>query len=200
MVSTEHRQPPPPAEAHNMPIEATASDSRGYTQASAEKHAVVIAEVWKNEDGNYNDLRPFLIPYDRVKAEGLLATISQRRYREVADALRTVPVGEWTTAFHRWITTFRTDATKNVKDRGAIAPTWDEYNKHCEHQSSTDEAAMLQTIEELEQLEADLREQENTLNERRREVDKRQSSVEERETQLERQRELLDGDERLLYR
>ncbi|OJD24807.1 hypothetical protein ACJ73_03829 [Blastomyces percursus] len=169
MASTEHRQPPlPPAEADNMPAEATVSDSRGsYTQASAEKHAIVIAEIWKNDNDRYAVLKPYITYYDRLKAEGLLATISARCYREVSHALQAAPVDDWTAAFHQWLAAFRTEATKNGRERGTIAPTFDEFTReHNRNQPSPDQAVVLDTIDELEQLEAQLRERETRTTER----------------------------------
>ncbi|OJD27223.1 hypothetical protein ACJ73_01388 [Blastomyces percursus] len=134
-----------------MPAEATASDSRGsYTQASAEKHAIVIAEIWKNDNDRYAVLTPYITHYDRLKAEGLLATISARRYREVSRALQAAPVDDWTTAFHQWLAAFRTEATKNGKESGTSAPTFDEFTReHNRNQPSPVQAAVLDTIDEL---------------------------------------------------
>ncbi|KMW67249.1 hypothetical protein BDDG_12005 [Blastomyces dermatitidis ATCC 18188] len=81
MVIELWRKPPTPTpfcslelrfrSTHSHPV--LPSDSQAYTQASAEKHAIVIAEVWKNEDGRYGDLKQRITPYYRIKADGLLA-------------------------------------------------------------------------------------------------------------------------------
>ncbi|OJD09845.1 hypothetical protein ACJ73_10060 [Blastomyces percursus] len=149
------------------------------TPASAEKYAIAVSEVWKNERGQYSDLRPQVTPYDRIKAEGLLATISAKRYQQVATALGAAPVDGWRPAFHQWLLTFRAGATEYTRARGSVAPAFEEFTRDLERSKAR-----------LHDREEELEWREGRLHDREVEMDDWEAELEEREADCE-QRELL---------
>ncbi|EDN05372.1 hypothetical protein I7I51_07326 [Histoplasma capsulatum] len=126
--------------------------SHQYTQSSTEKHAIVISEMWKNENSCYAELKTLLTFYDHLKAEGLLFMMSARHYQEISVVLQSASVDEWAAAFRQWLEMFRTDAIKHVKDTDFITSIFTEFNQKQE-QASPNEEAILNMIDEFKELE-----------------------------------------------
>ncbi|EDN03052.1 predicted protein [Histoplasma mississippiense (nom. inval.)] len=79
---------------------------------------------------------------------------------------------------------------------GSIAPNFDDFNRQSH--ASPDEAAVLDTIEELEQLDSQLAQRESELDERERHLNQRQEQLDERATLVdERVSKLQDNLQRL---
>ncbi|OJD21823.1 hypothetical protein ACJ73_06833 [Blastomyces percursus] len=134
---------------------------------SAEKHAAIIAEIWKDSTGRYDSVRHLITPYDRVKGEEVLASVSARRYNEICGALHSAAIEDWESAIEPWLQAFRT-----------------EYNRQA--QSTADEAAVLDTIDDLEHLEVQLNEREAQLDERENRLAEQEDQLAERTTILQR--------------
>ncbi|OJD25139.1 hypothetical protein ACJ73_03496 [Blastomyces percursus] len=179
--SNSRRPAQPPSRAENTDSDRSSCESgavgpQGCTLASAEKHAIAISEVWKNEGGCYSGLSPHITSHDRTKAEGLLATISAKRYHEVATALNSAPVDGWKPAFHQWLSMFRSHKTHQGPRFDPVSDTIEELEQLA--------AQLREQKAELDDLEADCQEHERLLQQRREHLDNRKASIEERASSL----------------
>ncbi|EDN03051.1 predicted protein [Histoplasma mississippiense (nom. inval.)] len=134
--------------------------------------------------------------YGSRQAEGFLYACPPGVTSMLRATLNSAPVAEWKDAKGHWLQTFGTEATKHTKEMGSIAPRLDDFNRQSH--ASPDEAAVLDTIEELEQLDSQLAQRESELDERERHLNQRQEQLDERATLVdERVSKLQDNLQRL---
>ncbi|OJD21689.1 hypothetical protein ACJ73_06971 [Blastomyces percursus] len=150
------------AERHAS-VSTAAGGDKQYPQTTAEKHAVAMAEVWRNEDERYAELVSFITSYDRAKAEGVLSILSDKKYNDIRTTIHAS--ASFVDEFPQWLSAFRSEETKHTRDRGAIAPAFHDVS----FSRDADNVLRLQT--ELEERKALLGIRERAVTAKEKEVD-----------------------------